>query len=320
MRIFENTNYDFLGKRTRYYLISAVIIVIGFIILFTTKSIPLGIDFSGGTEIQLQFENDINISELRSAMDDAGFAGMEIKTMGTERDVLLRTPMQGEGLQVAERIEDGIKQKISDNKFEVMRTDKVGPKIGEELRRNALFAIIFSLIAILIYMAFRFQFIFAVAAVIALFHDVMVTIAIIAIANFLIPGLRLEFNQSMLAAFLTLVGFSSNDTVVTFDRIRENIKLFKNDNTVSVLNKSINDTLSRTVITSGIVFLTVLVLFIFGGEVNRSFAFTFGIGIIVGTYSSIWIASAIVADWKIKESKSLKNKSAGIRAAGIKKA
>ncbi|HAY34247.1 MAG TPA: protein translocase subunit SecF [Ignavibacteria bacterium] len=320
MRIFENTNFDFLGKRTRFYLISAVIIVIGFIILFTTKSIPLGIDFSGGTEIQLQFENDINISELRSAMDDAGFAGMEIKTMGTERDVLLRTPMQGEGLQVAERIEDGIKQKISDNKFEVMRTDKVGPKIGEELRRNALFAIIFSLIAILIYMAFRFQFIFAVAAVIALFHDVMVTIAIIAIANFLIPGLRLEFNQSMLAAFLTLVGFSSNDTVVTFDRIRENIKLFKNDNTVSVLNKSINDTLSRTVITSGIVFLTVLVLFIFGGEVNRSFAFTFGIGIIVGTYSSIWIASAIVADWKIKESKSLKNKSAGIRAAGIKKA
>jgi len=320
MRIFENTNYDFIGKRKAYYLASTIIIVIGFIILFTTKSIPLGIDFSGGTEIQLQFEKDIDISELRAAMDDAGFAGMEIKTMGTDRDVLLRTPMQGEGLLVVERIEDGIKQKISGNNFEIMRTDKVGPKIGEELRRNALFAIIFSLIAILIYMAFRFQFIFAVAAVIALFHDVMVTIAFIAIANFIFPGLRLEFNQSMLAAFLTLVGFSSNDTVVTFDRIRENIKLFKNENTVSVMNKSINDTLSRTIITSGIVFMTVLVLFIFGGEVNRSFAFTFGIGIIVGTYSSIWIASAIVTDWKLKEVRSLKSKSAGIRTAGIKKA
>ena len=256
MRIFENANYDFLGKRKFFYVVSIAIIVIGFTVLFTANSIPLGIDFSGGTEIQLQFEKDVNISDLRTAMDDAGFAGMEIKTMGTERDVLLRTPMQEEGQLVSDKIQEGIKAKISDNNFEVMRTDKVGPKIGEELRRNALFAVLFSLVAILIYLAFRFQFVFAMGAVIALFHDVLITIAVIALADFAIPGLRLEFNQSMLAAFLTLVGFSSNDTVVVFDRIRENIKLFKNENTLDVMNKSINATLSRTMITSGIVFLS----------------------------------------------------------------
>ncbi|MFZ1322343.1 MAG: protein translocase subunit SecF [Ignavibacteria bacterium] len=320
MRIFENANYDFLGKRKFFYVVSIAIIVIGFTVLFTANSIPLGIDFSGGTEIQLQFEKDVNISDLRTAMDDAGFAGMEIKTMGTERDVLLRTPMQEEGQLVSDKIQEGIKAKISDNNFEVMRTDKVGPKIGEELRRNALFAVLFSLVAILIYLAFRFQFVFAMGAVIALFHDVLITIAVIALADFAIPGLRLEFNQSMLAAFLTLVGFSSNDTVVVFDRIRENIKLFKNENTLDVMNKSINATLSRTMITSGIVFLTVLVLFIFGGEVNRSFAFTFGIGIITGTYSSVFVASAIVTDWKIRAVE-LKNKSAGnFKTAKVKKA
>ncbi|HQY21578.1 MAG TPA: protein translocase subunit SecF, partial [Ignavibacteria bacterium] len=189
----------------------------------------------------------------------------------------------------------------------------------EELRRNALFAVLFSLLAILIYLAFRFQFVFAMGAVIALFHDVLITIAVIAIADFAVPGLRLEFNQSMLAAFLTLVGFSSNDTVVVFDRIRENIKLFKNEDTLAIMNKSINATLSRTMITSGIVFLTVLVLFIFGGEVNRSFAFTFGIGIITGTYSSVFVASAIVTDWKLR-TVGLKNKSENFKTAKVKKA
>ena len=232
MRIFHNTNYDFLGKRKKFYIVSASIILIGFIVLFATRSIPLGIDFSGGTEIQIKFEKNIDISELRSAMDDAGFAGMEIKSMGSEKDVLLRTPLQEEGQTVSDKIQAGIKAKFTDNNFEVLRTDKVGPKIGAELRRNALFAVLFSLIAILIYLSFRFQFVFAMGAVIALFHDVLITIAVIAIADFVFPNLRLEFNQSMLAAFLTLVGFSSNDTVIVFDRIRENMKVHKNENII----------------------------------------------------------------------------------------
>lgn len=305
MRIFHNTNYDFLGKRKKFYVVSAAIIIIGFIVLISAKSIPLGIDFSGGTEIQIKFKNDVNISDLRSAMDDAGFAGMEIKSMGSEKDVLLRTPLQEEGQTVSDKIQNGIKAKFADNSFEVLRTDKVGPKIGAELRRNALFAVLFSLLAILIYLSFRFQFIFAMGAVIALFHDVLITIAVIAIADFIFPNLRLEFNQSMLAAFLTLVGFSSNDTVIVFDRIRENMKVHKNENIIDVMNHSINATLSRTVITSGTVFLTVLVLFLFGGEVNRSFAFTFGVGIITGTYSSVFIASALVVDWKLRTGETL---------------
>ncbi len=308
MRIFENTNYDFLGKRKTFYVVSLAVIIIGFLVLFTMKSIPLGIDFSGGTELQMKFDKPVDISEIRTAMDDAGFLGMEIKTMGSDNDILLRTPMQEEGQLVSDKIQQTVKDNFADNNFEVLRTDKVGPKIGEELRRNALFAVLFSLIAILIYLAFRFQFIFAVGAVIALFHDVLITIAVIAIADAVFPNLRLEFNQSMLAAFLTLVGFSSNDTVIVFDRIRENIKLFKNEDITQIMNKSINATLSRTIITSGTVFLTVLVLFLFGGEVNRSFAFTFGIGIITGTYSSVFIASALVVDWKERANKILREK------------
>ena len=309
MRIFENADYDFLGKRKIFYLISISIIVVGFAVLFLTKSIPLGIDFSGGTELQIKFDKDVNISDLREAMDNAGYAGMELKTMGSEKDILLRTPMQEEGQLISDKIQQGIKAKITDNNFVIQRIDKVGPKIGAELRRNALFAVLFSLIAILIYLAFRFQFVFAVGAVIALFHDVLVTIAVIAIFDAIFPNLRLEFNQSMLAAFLTLVGFSSNDTVIVFDRIRENIKVFKNEDIFHVMNKSINSTLSRTVITSGTVFLTVLVLFIFGGEVNRSFAFTFAIGIITGSYSSVFVASALVVDWKERANSISKEKS-----------
>lgn len=297
MRIFENTKYDFLGKRRKFYIVSLVIIIIGMITLFW-KSIPLGIDFLGGTELQVRFQKEISVHDVRTIMDNSGFPGMEIKTLGNETDLLLRTPLQEEGQIISDRIQSAIKTNIPDNNFEVLRIDKVGPKIGTELRRNALFAVIFSLLGILVYLSFRFQFVYALGAVIALFHDVLITISAIAISDAIIPGLALEFNQTMLAAFLTLIGFSVNDTVIIFDRIRENIKLFKNEDIESVMNKSVNATLSRTIITSGTVFLTVFVLFVFGGEVLRNFSFTFGIGIITGTYSSIFVASAVVVDWK----------------------
>lgn len=307
MRIFQHTNIDFLGHRKKFYLVSAIIIVIGMAILFT-KGLPLGIDFQGGTELQLRFQNDVNVGELRSAMDEAGFSGMEIKTLGNEREVLLRTPVQGEGQIVSNQIQDAIKGKMAGNKFEVLSLNKVGPKIGAELRRDAVLAVIFSLVGILLYLAFRFQFIYAIGAVIALFHDVLITISAIAICHFIFPGINLEVNQTMLAAFLTLIGFSVNDTVVIFDRIRENIRLFKNEDIESVMNKSVNATLSRTVITGGTVFLTILVLFVFGGEVLQGFSFTFGVGIITGTYSSIFVASSVVVDWKQKMEASAKRK------------
>ncbi len=307
MRLFKHTNIDFLGKRRKFYVLSIVLLIVGLGALFF-KGIPLGIDFQGGTELQIRFDNVIEVGELRSAMDKSGFAGMEIKSMGSESDYLLRTPLQGEGQTVAEKIQAGIKENIPGKNFQVMRTDKVGPKIGEELRTNAIYAIVFSLLGILIYLALRFQFVYAVGAVIGLFHDVLITVAAVALFDLVFPNLQLEFNQQMLAAFLTLIGFSVNDTVIVFDRIRENIKLFKNEDIEQVMNKSINTTLSRTIITSGTVFLTVLVLFIFGGEVLRSFAFTFAIGVITGTYSSVFISSAIVVDWKHRMIKNTKGR------------
>lgn len=296
MRLFENTNIDFLGKRKKYYLVSLGVIVLGIISLFI-KPIPLGIDFIGGTELQVRFQNPVEVADVRNVLEGTGMGAMEIKTMGSDRDILIRTPMQGEGQSVAEQIQNSITSGMPGNNFEVMRVDKVGPKIGEELRRNALLAIVFSLVGILIYLSLRFQFIYALGAVVALLHDVMITIAAVAIFNAFLP-LQLEFDQPMLAAFLTLIGFSVNDTVVIFDRIRENVRLFKHEDVETVMNKSVNATLSRTVITGGSVFLSVLVIFIFGGEVLRGFSFTFMIGILTGTYSSIFVASAVVVDWK----------------------
>lgn len=297
MRIFESTHIDFLGKRRMFYILSISIIVIGMVVLYF-KGIPKGIDFQGGTELQIRFDNDVDVHNLRKIMDDIGFTGMEIKTMGDTKNLLLRTPIQGEGQTVSDKIQAAIKTGLPGNNFQVMRTDKVGPKIGKELTDNALKAVIFSLIGILIYLSFRFQFVYSFGAVVALFHDVLITIAAVAIADALIPNLQLELNQTMLAAFLTLIGFSVNDTVIIFDRIRENIRLFKNEDIEQVMNKSVNATLSRTIITSGTVFLTVMVLLAFGGEVLRGFAFTFGVGIITGTYSSVFVASSIVVDWK----------------------
>lgn len=297
MRILHNVNIDFLSKRKIFYIVSIVVIVSGFL-TFLIKGIPLGIDFKGGTEMMVRFKDNVDVQSVRSAMDKAGLMGSEIKTMGDERDILIKSPQEGEGTSVSDKIKDGLTASFSGNSFEVLRTDKVGPKIGKELRMSAIYATLFSLIAILIYLAFRFEFVYAVGAVIALLHDVLLTIGMVSVFAALFPALNLELSQNMVAAFLTLIGYSVNDTVIVFDRIRENIKLYKNEDILKVMNKSINSTLSRTIITSGIVFMTVLILFIFGGEVNRSFAFTFLIGVITGTYSSIYTASALVVDIK----------------------
>lgn len=297
MQFFHNLHIDFLSKRKNFYIMSAVLISIGLAVFFL-KGITLGIDFAGGTEILVRFQNDVQIDQIRSAMDNSGITGAEIKTMGNEKDILIRTADQGEGTTVSDKIKEALNKNLSANNYEVLRIDKVGPKIGKELRISAIYATLFSLIAILIYLAFRFEFVYALGAVLGLFHDVLITLGFIAIFHVLFPSLNLELNQGMVAAFLTLIGFSVNDTVIVFDRIRENMKLYKNEDILTVMNRSINTTLSRTVITSGTVFLTVFILLLFGGEVNRTFAFTFTIGVLTGTYSSIYVASAFVVDIK----------------------
>ena len=295
MRFFGKTNIDFMGKRRILYVVSAAVIGLGMLSLIV-KGVNYGIDFLGGTELVVRFQDNVDVGDIRAAMDRSGFTKAEIKTFGSDRDILIRTPEQGEGNAVGDRIRAGLKAQFPANPFIVQKEDKIGPKIGAELRRDAIYAVLASLVAILLYLGFRFKFLWAAGAVTALFHDVLLTLGLVSIFDGLIPHLNLEFNQTMVAAFLTLVGLSNNDTVVIFDRIRENQKLFKSMDLVALINMSVNQVLSRTIITSGTVFVVLSVLLVFGGEVTRGFAFASLVGIVTGTYSSIYIASALVVE------------------------
>jgi preprotein translocase subunit SecF len=302
MRLFKKTNIDFMGKRKIWYTISASLILIGMASL-AVKGFDFGIDFLGGTELIVAFNQSVQISEVRTAMDKSGMGKAEIKTFGSDKDILIRTSEQGEGGSVADRIRIGLKTSFPNNPFVVLKEDKIGPKVGAELRRDAIYAVLASLIAIGLYVAFRFKFIYGVGAVVALFHDVLITLGFVSIFN---GVFNLEITQNMIAAFLTLVGLSINDTVVIFDRMRENQKIFRGMSLNDIMNKSLNETLSRTIITSGTIFLVLIVLLIFGGEVNRGFSFALTVGIVTGTYSSIYIASAVVLEWALRTQRQAK--------------
>lgn len=369
MRIFEHLNVDFLGKRKIFYIISAVILLLGIInIIF--RGLVFGIDFKGGTEIVLQFDKPVEISQIRQYVDKMGLGNVELKTFGSETGVLVRTELQSippnifpqivknvsneihnilpglplnivdstsnsvtyqfanpdttnlltdrlfsGGYQaakvndavdnkqmivsvgIAEWIKENLRQNITDNSFKVIKEDHVGPKVGSELKRDAIIAVALSLIGILIYLAFRFKFIFAFTAVVALFHDVLITVGLYSVLYGVIPGLNLEVDLTVVGAFLTLIGYSVNDTVIVFDRVRENLKIHKTMPLRDLMNMSVNRTMSRTIITGGTVLLSCLVLLIFGGEVLRAFAFTLFFGVITGTYSSVFVASALVLEY-----------------------
>jgi preprotein translocase subunit SecF len=296
MRLFKKTNIDFIGKRKMWYIVSSIMVLFGMLsVVF--KGINYGIDFQGGTELVLGFQQKIEISDIRVALTKVGLGKSEIKSYGAENNVLIRTSEQAEGTGVADKIKSAMQTSFPDKAFSVLKEDKIGPKIGKELRRDALYAVIWSFLAILAYVAIRFKFAYGFGAVIALVHDVFTTFGFLSLLNGLIPGLNLDISQEVIAAFLTLIGVSVNDTVIIFDRIRENEKIYRSMSLDDVMNKSLNDTLSRTIITSGTIFIVLIVLLIFGGEVNRGFAFTMAFGIVTGTYSSIYVASAFVLDW-----------------------
>lgn len=296
MRFFKKTNIEFIENRKIFYMISSAILLIGAIATLF-KGITFGIDFTGGTELILKFNHAVEVGDVRNAIDKTGVSGAEIKTYGELNQILIRAK-QSDNLSL-QKMKESISSSISDNKYEILKEDKIGPKIGKELKTDALYAVFFSLIAILIYLAFRFEFVYAMGAVVGLFHDLLLVFGMCILFDGIHPWLNLEFSQTLIASFLTLLGFSVNDTVIIFDRIRENKKIHKTENLIGVMNRSINETLSRTIITSGTVLITVLVLFLFGGEVNRSFAFSFMIGVITGTYSSIFVSSAFVVEWYI---------------------
>jgi preprotein translocase subunit SecF len=300
MRIFGKTAIDFLSIRKFTYGASALIILVGMASLIF-KGIDYGIDFRGGTEIDIRFQQAPPIGDIRTALGTVGLSNSEIKSLGGEGEILIRTTEQEQGNAVGESIRTAIRSSFPDRPFDVRKEAQIGPKIGKELRQDALYAIIASLIVILGYIAIRFKFIYGVGAVLALFHDVLITLGIISLLDGLFPQLNLEITQEVIAAFLTLIGVSVNDTVVVFDRIRENTKIYRSMSTFEVMNKSLNDTLSRTIITSGTIFIVLLTLLLVGGEVTRGFAFTLTVGIVTGTYSSIYIASAVVLDWTLRK-------------------
>jgi preprotein translocase subunit SecF len=297
MHIFHNTNYNFLRWRWHAIILSWVIILAGAAVLWT-RGIPMGVDFAGGTVVIAQFEQPVSIEQVRTALDRT-FRGGDIVVQSygdaSQNQVMIRAPQvgaeQGTALSTTQaQIEGALKQGGMPG-FKVVGSEIVGPVVGQELRSRGFWATVLSLIGLLLYIGVRFQLSFGVGAVVATIHDLLITLAFLAF-------FRYDMSLNVIAAILTITGFSTNDTIVIFDRIRENLRSHRRDALDHVINLSINQTLGRTIITSGTALLTALALFFFGGEVLHGFAFTMVVGIITGTYSSIFIAAAIVSFWR----------------------
>jgi preprotein translocase subunit SecF len=295
MRIFKDLNIDFLGRRNILYIVSAVILGAG-VLSIIFKGLEFGLDFKGGTEVVVRFPRTVQIGELRDIMRAADLGSLEIKSFGGSTDYIIRTEKKGVGASVSEEIKTTLDKAFAE-RIEILQENRVEAKIGAEIRRDAVIAILMALVGILVYIGFRFKLIFALGAVAALFHDVLLTLGLISIFTGIIPGINLEFDQAMVAAFLTLIGYSINDTVVVFDRMRENLKLFKSTPLEALMNKSVNATMARTILTSTTTLIAMMSLMVFGGEPTRGFAFAMSIGILTGSYSSIFVASALTLDW-----------------------
>ena len=293
IELIKNPNIDFLGKRYMAFVLSGILSILGIIaiIQIARGSANLGIDFAGGTSIQLKFEKPVVLHDIRLALEGGGLKEFDLQDLPAENKVLIRMKKTEEELgRVAESITMILSQKFSDNRYVVDSTTVIGPKVGGKLRVNAARATAVAVIGLLIYVAFRFQLRFGVGATIATFHDVLAVLGV-----FFIMGK--EINLILVTALLTIAGYSLTDTVVVFDRIRENLKLKQREDVMAVMNRSINEVLSRTIITSTTVLLASLALFFFGGEVIHDFSLAMIMGVIVGTYSSVFVASPIVLLW-----------------------
>ncbi len=295
--IKAGTAIDFMRARKIAIPTSILLILIGLAAMVynkvtTGKLFNYGVDFAGGTLVQLRFQRPANLDRLRDALKKVGLRDVVIQDFGSTREVLIRMEKSSTSLRgLQDRVSAGVKRYYPGNPFEVRRVEMVGPKVGKELKEKGLEAIIFALIGILIYVSWRFEFRFAVGAVVALFHDVTITAGVFAL-------LHKQMDLQILAALLTIVGYSLNDTIVVYDRIRENMAMKRGEGFVPLVNRSINETLSRTILTSLTTLLAVLALFVLGSEVIKGFALAMIIGIIVGTYSSVYIASPLVVWWE----------------------
>jgi preprotein translocase subunit SecF len=299
MHIFTHPNYDFLRWRWHAIAISWIIILAG-VITIATKGIPRGVEFSGGTIVITQFETAPSIQQVRSALDRSfpgGGENLVVQSYGDPslRQMMVRVPQvgaeSGASLSTTKQAVVTALSEANLGKFEVVGTEIIGPAVGRELTSRGIWATALSLVGILVYIAFRYQFSFGVGAVVATIHDLLITLAFLAF-------FRYDLSLNVIAAILTMTGYSTNDTIVIFDRVRENLRSMRRDSMPHVINASVNQTLNRTIITSGTTLLTAVALFLFGGEVLHGFAFTMVVGVITGTYSSVFIAAAIVSFWR----------------------
>ena len=304
MRLFEIANYTLIPHRKIGYTISGIMIVISLIAIMF-NGMNYGIDFRGGTEVAIEFENEASVSGVRNMLTEPLGGVPEVKLFGSDRELLIRTDADMGTSEIQSAILGTLGAQLADNPATIIMTDTVGPRFAEDLRNAAFMAILFSLIVLFLYILIRFKkWSYSAGAVAALAHDVIITLGIFTLLYDVVP-FDLSINQALIAAFLTIVGYSLNDTVVVYDRIRENLNIYKTDTFENMVNKSINNTLSRTVVTSVTTLFVVTILFIFGGEVLRGFSFALILGVLLGTYSSIFVASSLLVDLQLKTKKSV---------------
>ena len=308
MELFRSTNIDWLGKKWYFLGFSLIFSIAGVLSMLFWHGIPKGVDFKGGTQITVPFNAPPNEDHIRQALERGGLKDYTIQRISnvggqSGNDVVVSLPQVTATDQAHDAgrkaVEDALTANYHDSGFSQPSVDIVGPTAGKQLQKQAWLATAYSLIGMLVYLWFRFELIYGVAAVGAVFHDTLITVGAFSLTN-------REITLTVIAAILTLIGYSMNDTIVVFDRIRENLALSRRESLSDVVNRSINQTLSRTVLTSGLTFLTVLSLFVFGGEVLHGFSFALVIGILIGTYSSIAVAAPMLVsyqDWRASRGK-----------------
>ncbi len=295
MRVFQNANYQFLSMRRPAYFASGAIITIGLLSIIFRGGLRTGVEFTGGVLLEVQFTENTDVGQIRDALTVGGTTGVQIqqlRTVGAETfDFLLRVPVGEDEDQnaIRDQIRTSLETRYSMASFEIVRGDTLSAKVGGEFQRTAVIAVMLSFLLTLIYLAFRFEWRFGVAAVIATVHDMLITFGFISL-------LDIEINLATVAAILTIIGYSLNDTIVVFDRVRENLRKKRKEAYDATLNRSLNETLPRTVLTSGTTLMALLSLAVFGGAVIRPLAGVLIIGILVGTYSSIFVASPVLVE------------------------
>ncbi|MEE9207196.1 MAG: protein translocase subunit SecF [Gemmatimonadota bacterium] len=291
MRLFKNANYRFLGLRRRAYLVSVALIAVGFLVLAVRGGYQFGVDFTGGTRIHVSFSQPTDAAAIRAALQTGSVEGAELQAFGGDGDYVIRvgslTVESGE--EALAVVGSALDAAFGAEAWNIEDSDAVGPKVGAELRTRALLAVLASFVLTLVYLAFRFEWRFGIAAVVATIHDILVTFGFLAVFN-------IEVTLATVAAILTIIGYSLNDTIVVFDRVRENLKKRRKETYTSVLDSSINETLPRTVLTSASTLVTLTALFVLGGAVIRPFAGVLILGVLIGTYSSIFVASPVLQE------------------------